>query len=162
MNYQKGIALVIVIFITIFIIAGGIFAWQYLGAPNSKDWKTYKNEQYGYKIKYPQNYYVFDNYPNEILFSDKPNGQIDFGGVIIGVHVGDKNSALEYTGQSKKVLVGGLEGYLYDYLIEGTGKTLILPTEEEYFFITINVRGDEKDKYYSIFDQMLPTFKFLK
>jgi len=59
-----------VVIILIILITGGIFAWQYFGAPEetkvlekeavkdetkdeTADWKTYRNEEYGFEVKYP-------------------------------------------------------------------------------------------------------------
>ena len=44
--------------------AAGVFAWQYFGAPEKKvpeevvkeetaDWRTYRNEEFGFEVKYP-------------------------------------------------------------------------------------------------------------
>jgi len=51
----------ILIIVLVAVIAGGILAWQYFGIPEKKetgnetaDWKTYRNEDYGYEIKYPE------------------------------------------------------------------------------------------------------------
>ncbi len=35
-------------------------------ADNTADWKTYANDKYGYSIKYPNNWYVFDKDPTEV------------------------------------------------------------------------------------------------
>jgi len=47
--------------LVIIILAGGILAWQYSGIQKKKetgnetaDWKTYRNEDFGYEIKYPE------------------------------------------------------------------------------------------------------------
>lgn len=49
-------------------LAGGVFAWQYFGAPKeakspekalqdeTANWKTYRNEEYGFEVKYPDQF----------------------------------------------------------------------------------------------------------
>jgi len=52
------IAVILVVFFT-----GGIFAWQYFGAPGEEtedetaDWKIYQNEEYGFEMKYPEDFF---------------------------------------------------------------------------------------------------------
>jgi hypothetical protein len=59
------IPVIIIIFFT-----GGIFAWQYFGAPEKEisnetaDWETYKNEEYNFEIKYPAGFF----YKEEVGF----------------------------------------------------------------------------------------------
>lgn len=48
--------------ILIVIFSGGIFSWQYFGVPKEKvedetaNWKTYKNEEYGFEMKFPEDF----------------------------------------------------------------------------------------------------------
>lgn len=72
MNNQKGIASLLAVIIVIVVgvvVIGGVLAYQYLWAPEEKvevgeeaeapkdetaDWKVYRNEEYGFEVKYPE------------------------------------------------------------------------------------------------------------
>jgi len=72
MNNQKGFAPIVIVLIIVALFVGGIFIWQYfekeeVKIPEEKtseemtidetaDWKIYRNEEYGYEIKYPQDW----------------------------------------------------------------------------------------------------------
>jgi len=79
------------------LIGGGILVWQYLKIPRQVglpeegvleevvkdeivDWETYRNEEYGFAMRYPENWYV---YPvtflgeNKVAFSNLSKGQIE-------------------------------------------------------------------------------------
>jgi len=94
MNDQKGLAPIIIIILIIIVLAGGILAWQYLGVTEEKaklpeekiseekeevvpeektaDWKTYRNEEYGYEIAYPNNHIVEEERTSPIPEEEYP------------------------------------------------------------------------------------------
>ena len=80
MNKQAFSKIWILIIFIVF-VAGGIFAWQYLGAPEEKtkdetaDWKTYTNTTYGYLIKYPSNLFTQDETNGVNFIEEKWRGQ---------------------------------------------------------------------------------------
>ena len=73
--YEKFILILLVIIVGIILI-GGFLVYQYWWAPKLEEesektvpqdkiveWKTYKNEEYGYEIEYPSNWELFTSPP---------------------------------------------------------------------------------------------------
>lgn len=71
------------IIILIVLVGGGIFVWQYFGTPKEEakapgesveegiaSWETYRNEEYGYEIKYPNIWSVYTTTPAYVQFSE--------------------------------------------------------------------------------------------
>jgi len=68
---NRAFSKVLVLVILIILAGGGIFAWQYLGVQQS-----YRNEQYGFEIKYPSSYEITSLGPNEEQQSIEKGEQI--------------------------------------------------------------------------------------
>jgi len=54
MNNRAFSKIWVIIVIIIILFAGGILTWHYLGQNKTTNWKTYKDEAYGFEIKYPE------------------------------------------------------------------------------------------------------------
>lgn len=80
---QKGISSLLLIVIIVGILAiGGVLAYQYYwqaseeeieeetSTDETADWKVYRNEEIGYEVKYPKDWYVKEEYRSECKFED--------------------------------------------------------------------------------------------
>ncbi len=65
-----------IVIILIVLVGGGIFAWQYFRTPEKEigdetaDWKTYRNEEYGFEIKHPEDWHLHQvTYPEGVVLN---------------------------------------------------------------------------------------------
>jgi len=58
MNNRAFSKIWVIIVIIIILFAGGILVWHYLGQNETTNWKTYKDEAYGFEIKYPSDWEI--------------------------------------------------------------------------------------------------------
>lgn len=169
------------------VLAGGFFAWHKFGAPKEgvKDetagWKTYKSEEYGFEIKYPEG--IVKKYIGTQIWPPK-----------ITINLVDPNFVCEELqqiktssgyGNQKEVMVNnhkycvitGTEGAAgtfyttYKYIIDKDGKQLNLE-----FILRFSNCGaasndakvkecEKEEKNFNpteLVDQILSTFRFLK
>ncbi|MEK7658314.1 MAG: HEPN domain-containing protein [Patescibacteria group bacterium] len=81
-TFLVGIIIIVAVAVILF---GSVFAWQYLAQKNiplqilnqqqnqnqpdqTASWKTYTNDNYGFEIKYPSGYIIYDNKEKESTF----------------------------------------------------------------------------------------------
>lgn len=150
------------------------------------DWKTYKNEEYLYEIKYPKSWKVSETVNEEdankgianktIKISDPKEPDNMFSIYVTNVAANESLDNL-YTALSK-FMVGDSPAALEDAKVGGVqAKRVLLYSGEveifskistNYFFNHNNLRWqinfpsrDEKGSHEAVFDQILPTFRFL-
>ena len=150
----------IVIIVLVAIIAGaGILAWQYFGTlkeevaiqDETADWKTYRNEEYGFEIKYPSDWMCEQN-----VFSSKPN-LVFCPFSLTEVHSGETICKWK-TGASKPQYE---EGMIYLFAYNNDSK----PNNLKYHYL-----GSVSGKYYYLYsesnkliaNQIISTFRFLE
>ena len=153
MSNQKGFSKIAIIIIVLILIGGAYFVFskkvENIPAQNTEnessqssqsiggdlsmsDWKTYRNEEYGFEIEYPKNWLLKDNKINEfdykIIEFIEPKNKYDLS---IGIL---KTSARETVPYSR---LGNME----DHVSFGTSFGVIWRNKEPFY-------SDEEDYYY--------------
>ncbi|MCX6718581.1 MAG: PsbP-related protein [Candidatus Staskawiczbacteria bacterium] len=200
---QKGISTltgIIIIIVVAVVLFGGVFAYQYFTAKSQQNskffgssqktnqtqtqttagWKTYTNSQYGYEIKYPEDWRKSGIEPptwispveGTVYISIVSYPKIGLGTIINGCpNIAGTDVSSEIAGKEK---VGGLEFCKYTEIQSGMGGAKFQSfsyfiTNDNYgYFIDLTApykpNQTESDFKYelNIFDQMVSTFKFTK
>ncbi len=155
------------------------------------DWKTYANEEYGYKIKYPKEYYVYDysydgsQHPEEVEIQSFPRpkegGYSGIGGTgcQTSIYVSKEYSSFQDWVDKEKtnlgtdlerssiedIMVGNVKGYKVSFFgtFMGSGKSTVILFDAGNLYTIYNYQqGVTEGNCDFIFNQMLSTFKFIE
>ena len=129
----------------------------YVDIKETADWKTYRDEEYGFEVKYPGNYeYNAGPLPDIFLFGTMGAPQYD-----INVWVRSSSQLDKFYENKTEICT---EDFLSDkkaYKCEGD-KYIYIEAESNGKFYFLSVKGDKLSEKFEVFNQMLSTFKFLE
>lgn len=170
----KGILVVVLVAV---IAGGGILAYQYLWqsepetppvqppTDETANWLTYKNEYYGYEIKYPQDWGVDETVQEAVAlfeFGQSPVYVSIYSNpqqISVDQWIEDKEKTDYWHVKNKdQISIGGLEGIK---LIHENGVSFIeVFVSREKLIYEISIASGSSD--ISIFNKMLSTFEFIE
>ena len=143
------------------------------------DWQTYRNEEYGFEVKYPENWSVVIRGNYQVHFLDIENLGFDTysepgeGNIFITMDKLQDNQDLPSQYYSKStIIIDGNSAVRYEGIKGGhdqlnpsiiyTSIYLIKNDKKIKFNFSNRVSDKNDDKYITIFNQILSSFKFIE
>lgn len=131
----------------------------------SKNWETYRNEEWGFEFQYPKDLFIQENSFKSYYSKFNLKIVVKIGekfDPVLGVNVVLPEFVESSFGELEKVasevIVGGISGIKYSYEFNNRKETAVILPFGEYRLILV-VHYEE---YENTFNQILATFKFIE
>ena len=166
------------IFVLVFMVGGGFLAYQYQRTEvETENWKTYRNDEYGFEIEYPEDTQVGNlvyiprgknitfklSSTKELeinIFTENPKcPDTTLGSDISNVSINDVNFMKQYASRNYSVVYPYAVAYEYCGMSDGIEYKLVpkiyySKNQNDPNFVLPDVDND------SVLNQMISTFKF--
>ncbi|MCK5123268.1 MAG: Gmad2 immunoglobulin-like domain-containing protein [Candidatus Pacebacteria bacterium] len=150
-------------------------SFKFIEEDETVDWQTYRNEEFGYEMKYSKNVVeIFSDSVFERGSKGNPSFKIKSGGhFALGVWENperlsfkewlEKRDAMGTTYSVQEVMIGNHKGYsalnlIYSCHIEWRG----IEKENKFYTFGVEICEDDRDISLETFNQILSTFKFIE
>lgn len=172
-----------IIVILISFIVGGVFVWQYFGVPGEEikdetaNWQTYRNEEFGFEIKYPDQWGIRETGDGSFEIYIQQTGVSDIGSIVF---TRDSNIDTAIQNHLARYVVGtliqreeniSLDGKYGKLVYQNTGgRDLQEDDLSKWYFVVNNGQILKLGLYFrpkgydydELFDLMLSTFRFIE
>lgn len=159
MNNQKGLVLIPLIIILVLAGAAGYFVWQKKVNDQTADWKTYRNEEFGFELKLSPKWDKV-KVIRESDFYDGPNI-----GLFFYLPTANSSFPSKVKGYAQMFFVGVFDPKEWDSIQEeGTNEPLLIKRGSKYVFgygLPQDLPEELDDEYVEV-DKIISTFKLVK